>query len=129
MAQPGHFFLARTTRAYPRLPYRKMKDDILGASYTLSLVFVGRGRGRALHRAGRGKTRAPNILSFPLTANDGEVFITPEVARKEARARGMTARGYVGYLFIHGLLHLKGMQHGDTMERLEKAHCRRYTLG
>jgi len=105
-----------------------MKDDVLGTSYSLSLVFIGADRAKTLNLKHRKKTYVPNVLSFPLDAVHGEIFITPIVAKKEARARGMSMRGYVGFLFIHGLLHLNGMAHGATMEEAEKIYCSRYNL-
>lgn len=124
----AYFSLGHTTRNYPRLPYEQMKNDVLGRSYSLSLVFVGPARARAINRANRKKTYTPNVLSFPLDKKHGEIFITPAVAQKEAKKRGMTRDRYVGFLFTHALLHLKGMRHGDTMDMLEKKYCRRYNL-
>lgn len=122
------FSVGGTVRRYPRLPYKKMRDDVLGASYSLSLVFVGPARAQALNRAHRKKMYVPNVLSFSLDRSTGEIFITPAVAEREARQRGMSVRGYIGFLFIHGLLHLKGVPHGDTMEMLEKRYCKKYRL-
>jgi len=123
------FTITNTTRSpYPRLPYEAMKHDVLGASYSLSLVFVGDRRARALNLANRGKLYVPNVLSFPLDETHGEIFIAPSVARREAKKFNMTPRGYIGFLFIHGLLHLKGLEHGDTMESVEKTYCTRYNL-
>lgn len=117
-----------TTRSVPRLPFLRIKNDILGPSYILSLVLVGARRARALNEKTRGKTYIPNVLSFPLSAMHGEIYLTPALARAEAMGRGMTARGYAGFLFIHALLHLKGLRHGDTMEKLEQRYCHRYGL-
>ena len=122
------FSITHTTRTYPRHSYKEMKDDILGASYELSLVFIGKTRARALNKAHRQKTYVPNVLSFPVTKNVGEIFITPEVAKKEAAAFNMTPRGYIGYLFIHGLLHLKGYAHGRSMDQAEKRYIAKYKL-
>jgi len=122
------FSISKTIRSYPRLPYEDIKDDVLGASYSLSLVFVGPDRARSLNIKNRKKTYTPNVLSFPLDKTHGEIFITPEIAKKEARARGMTQSGYIGFLFIHAVLHLKGLDHSDTMDRLEKKYCRKYNL-
>lgn len=123
-----YFSLGHTTRSYPRLPYEQIKNDLLGRPYSLSLVFVGPGRARALNRKNRKKTYVPNVLSFPLDDSHGEIFITPQIAKKEAKRRGMTTQGYVGYLFIHALLHLKGGRHGDTMDTLERQYCTKYNL-
>jgi probable rRNA maturation factor len=123
-----HFALTATTKSYPQLPYVKMKDDILGKKYDLSLAFVGAIRAQKLNAEHRNKTYIPNVLSFPLEENAGEVFIAPVVAKKEARKFDMTVNGYIGFLFIHALLHLKGLDHGDTMDKAEKKYCLKYGL-
>ncbi len=122
------FSLHHTTRTYPELPYEAMKNAILGKNYNLSLVFVGATRAQALNQEHRGKTYTPNVLSFPLTETDGEITITPTVARKEAPSYEMSYEGYVGFLFIHGCLHLKGLDHGDTMEKAERKYCTQFKL-
>jgi rRNA maturation RNase YbeY len=68
------------------------------------------------------KSYTPNVLSYPLTDETGEIFICPTVAQKEAHKFNLSYEGYVAYLLIHGLLHLKGYDHGDTMEKLERKY-------
>ena len=58
-------------------------------------------------------------MSFPLDKKSGEIFITPKVAEKEAKDFGRKFSNFIAFLFIHGLVHLKGHGHGDTMEMLE----------
>ena len=120
--------ISNTARSFPRLPYQQMKDDILGPEYRLSLVFVGRTRAQALNRTYRHKSYVPNVLSFPLAPDSGEVFITPTVAKEQAHRYHLSHTGYVGYLFIHALLHLKGLDHGDAMERAEREYLQQYGL-
>jgi len=122
------FTLTATTKSYPKLPYEKIKDDILGKKYVLSLAFVGATRAQKLNVEHRNKTYIPNVLSFPLQENTGEVFIAPVVAKTEAKKFDMTVNGYIGFLFIHALLHLKGLDHGDTMDKAEKKYCLKYGL-
>lgn len=122
------FSLGSTVRSYPKLPYEAIKKDILGNTYELSLVFVGETRARLLNKEYRNKTYVPNVLSFPLTETAGEIYIAPAVAKKEAKKFDMTVTGYIGFLFIHGLLHLKGHDHGDTMEKAEKRYVSKYNL-
>lgn len=112
----------------PDLPYEAMKDRILGKTYTLSLTFVGSTRARALNKAHRNATYVPNVLSFPLDNEHGEIYITPIVAEREAKKFNMTKNGYIGFLFIHGLLHLKGHLHGDTMDKAERRHVAHFKL-
>ncbi|MBX9906289.1 rRNA maturation RNase YbeY [Patescibacteria group bacterium] len=123
------FELRSTTRtSVPSLPFKKITDDIMGASYALSLVFVGDTRSKKLNTLYRNKTYIPNVLSFPLSDTEGEVYINPRQARREAQKFGMTEKGFIGYLFIHALLHLKGYAHGDTMEEVEARYTKRYHL-
>jgi probable rRNA maturation factor len=105
-----------------------MKDDVLGKGYQLSLTFVGTVRAQKLNKAYRKKSYVPNVLSFPLDAHAGEIFISPEVAKRQAPRYGMSTKGYIGYLFIHGLLHLKGLDHGDTMDKAERKYRMKYDL-
>ena len=121
-------YVSHSTRAYPSLPYEEIKNDILGKQYALSLTFVGKTRAQALNKKYRNATYVPNVLSFPLDKHAGEIYIAPSVAEKEAHKFALSPKGYVGYLFIHGLLHLKGYPHGATMDRAEKKYVARYKL-
>lgn len=121
------FHLSHTTRTYPRLPYVEVKDMILGKKYELSLTFVGETRGRAINKSSRNKSYTPNVLSFPLTKEAGEIYITPAIAKREARRFGHSYKVHTLYLFIHGLLHLKGYDHGDVMEKLEEKYLRHFS--
>ncbi len=122
------FSLKSTVRSHPKLPYEKIKDDILGKSYSLSLVFVGDAKSKSLNYAYRKKSYIPNVLSFPLDKNTGEIFINPKEAGRQAKEFNMTVSGFIGYLFIHGLLHLEGHHHGATMDGVEARYTKRYGL-
>jgi len=104
----------------PRLPFCDIKDTVLGKNYTLSLVFIGDHLSRRLNNTYRDKDKPTNILSFSLDKNEGEIFINLNLAKKQASRFGKTERTFIAYLFIHGLLHLKGMEHGSRMESTEK---------
>jgi rRNA maturation RNase YbeY len=123
-----NFSISATVRTYPKLPYLKIKETVLGKTYSLSLVFIGEKRAEMLNKKHRGKTYIPNVLSFPLTNTNGEIYITPSCAPHEAAKYDLSPTGYVGYLFIHGLLHLKGHGHGDTMSRAEKRLLSKYNI-
>jgi probable rRNA maturation factor len=112
----------------PRLPYEAIQKSVLGSSYSLTLVFIGEERAKKLNKEHRQALYTPNVLSFPLDMTTGEIYIAPLVARREAHKYGMTVTGYIGYLFIHGLLHLKGYTHGATMEKAEKRYLTQYRL-
>lgn len=98
-----------------------MKETVLGKRYSLSLVFIGETRSRTLTKKHKKKDKPSNVLSFPLEKNEGEIFITPAVAKREAKRYNTTPNKHIGFLFIHGLLHLSGFQHGSRMESKEQA--------
>jgi probable rRNA maturation factor len=122
------FSISKTVKTYPKLPYETIKNDILGTTYDVSLVFIGLRRAQTLNQTTRGKSYTPNVLSFPLSTKAGEIYITPRKAATEAKQYGHTPREHVGYLFIHGLLHLKGLDHGTKMDTLEKKYLKKHIL-
>ena len=110
----------RTKSPLPSLPFEKIKDFVLGQGYELSLVFVSKKISRELNQRYRGKDKPTNILSFPLSENEGEILIDIAIVREEAKELGENEREYLAYIFIHGLAHLKGLDHGSKMEVEEK---------
>jgi len=122
------FLLSSTIAHYPSFPYREMKDAILGKKYELSVAFVGTKRAQKLNVGYRQKTYVPNVLSFPLDETTGEIYLCPEIAYPEAKDFNLSKDGYIAFLFIHGLLHLKGHDHGATMEGLEQRYMKRFNI-
>jgi len=120
--------ISSTVKTYPVHPYAVMADKILGKSYDLSLVFVGSARAATLNQKYRNKSYSPNVLSFPLDERTGEIFICPTVATAEAAKYNLSPAGYVGFLFIHGCLHLKGLDHSDTMDQQEAKWVKHFKL-
>lgn len=113
--------ITNTTKGkLPRLPFAKMADAVLGKEYDCSLVIVGSKKSQELNREYRGKDNPTNILSFPLDKNEGEIFLDLKKARADAVNFDRSYTNFIGFLFIHGLLHLKGLDHGAKMENAEK---------
>lgn len=122
---PG-FSINKTIKGkLPRLPFADIKNEILGKKYELSLVFIGDKRARTLNQTYRKKDYTPDILTFPYNKKEGEIFINPHQARMRAKDFDMSEKKFIAFLFIHGLLHLKGLRHGSTMDRLELKHLKR----
>ena len=111
---------SKTNRTPPHgVPFVKIKEAVLGKHYRLSLVFIGDKRSQTLNRVYRKKNKRANVLAFPLSKGEGELFINQTQALREAPAFKMASKDFLAYLFIHGLLHLKGMQHGGRMDTAE----------
>jgi len=104
----------------PKLPFEAIKDFVLGKEYELSLAFVTEAESQTYNNSYRQKDYPTNILSFPLTENSGEIIICPAVAEKQAPDFDRKFENYIGFLFIHGLVHLKGFDHGSRMENEEE---------
>lgn len=116
----------------PGVPFNKLASAVL-PGWEISLVFAGARRAQQLNVALRNKSYAPNVLSYETTTNarhsalhSGEIIICPEIAKKQAPDYGMPYKAFIAYLFIHGLLHLKGHPHGATMERKERELMTRF---
>lgn len=124
-----YFSLSRTTRTtIPRLPFEKIKDEVLGKKYALSLVFIGKKQSQKINKKYRKKDTPANILSFPLSRCEGEIYITPMEIRRDAKKFIMSYRSFFALIFIHGLLHLKGLSHGSTMEKKEDVWLKHFKL-
>lgn len=111
---------------FSKLDFEKMKDDILGKKYELSIVLTGKKRGRTLNKKFRDKDYATDVLSFELDKNSGEIFICPQVAKIKSKKHGMDFENYLLFIVIHGSLHLKGYLHGAKMSEYEFAYHSRY---
>ena len=104
----------------PRVLLRKMKDTVLGKRYELSVAFVASAEIRKHNVRLRGQPSPTDILSFPLAQNSGEILFSLTEVKKQARLFHRTPSNFLLFLFIHGLLHLKGYEHGSRMEREEE---------
>lgn len=118
--------LTNTTRYNGRIPFAEIKDEVLGKGYQLSLSLIGEKRARNINRQSRNKEYAPNVLSFPLNKNAGEIYLSPMVAKREAKSFNHSVQKHIIFLYIHGLLHLKGYDHGSKMEALEEKFLKKY---
>ena len=104
----------------------KIKTEILGKAYELSFAFIDKEEMQKLNREYRGKDYPTDILSFPLSDTSGEILICREKADEKSKDFDMTKSEYLIFLIIHGLLHLKGFEHGKEMETLEKKYLAKF---
>jgi probable rRNA maturation factor len=125
----NNFSILNKTKSKPKsLLLVHIKNEVLGKDFELSLVFIGKIRSKALNNEYRKKDKPTNILTFPLSKSEGEIFITPEIAKRDAKKFDMKENDFIIYLFIHGLLHLKGLKHGDKMEKEEEKLKKKYKI-
>jgi probable rRNA maturation factor len=91
-------------------------------------VICGDTLSRRVNNEYRNKDYPPNVLSFPLTKDEGEVFINIRKATREAPRFDTTTQKHIAHLFVHGCLHLKGMDHSDEMEAMEDTILKSFKL-
>src|SRR3989338_6667448 len=103
-----------------RLPFALMKQAVLGKRYVLDVILVTPQESRRLNSLYRKKNKPANVLSFSLSKTEAQIVLCPRQARLEAKAYDRTPAKFMRFLFIHGLLHLKGYRHGSRMEAEEK---------
>lgn len=106
--------------------FDKIKKDILGKDYDLSIAFVEDKKSREINKKWRGIDKPTNILSFALNKNKGEIILCKAAIKKETKNFGKTFDQFLCFLVIHGMLHLKGMKHGSTMEKKENIYDKKY---
>ncbi len=112
----------------PSLPFADIKNEVLGKDYDLSVVFVTEKESHKINLQTRAKDKPTNILSFPLEKSSGEIIICPPYAKKEAPQFDRIYSNYLAFLFIHGLVHLKGFDHGSRMETEEKKIREKFSI-
>lgn len=112
----------------PRIPFEEMTRAVLGDKYTLSLVVCGDKLAQRINTEYRNKTYYPNVLSFPLSKTEGEIFLNVRKAAREARQLETTTTKRTALLFVHGLFHLRGMDHSDRMEAEEQRILKQFNL-
>lgn len=121
------FTLHNGTRgATPRVPFVEIATAILGARYDLSLALVGDDRAQKLNREYRSRDYIPNVLAFPLAKSSGEIVLNPRRSAKESGKYAHSEQEHLTYLFIHACLHLKGLDHGESMEREEQKYLKQF---
>ena len=93
------------------------------ADARLSITFVGPRRIASLNRRHLGHHGSTDVISFGFASEVdgapvvGDIYISPDVARRNAARHGVPAADEVARLVIHGVLHVLGFDHPDGSDR------------
>jgi probable rRNA maturation factor len=101
----------------------------------VTLRISGVAEGRRLNRSFRGRDYATNVLTFRYGALrargrarmlHGDIVLCHPVIAREARAQRKTLCAHYAHLVVHGMLHLRGMDHERPRDaaRMERAEIR-----
>ena len=118
------------TKIY-QVAMKETQNELNGSVVTVS--FADEKRIRDLNNQYRKVDRATDVLSFPMldivyphklkefakekspdgTLYLGDVVICPKIAKKQAKEYGHSKKREIGFLALHGLLHVLGYDHID----------------
>jgi probable rRNA maturation factor len=94
----------------------------------VTLRIVGPAESRRLNHAYRQKNHPTNVLTFSYgdAARTGDIVLCHALIAREARAQHKTVQAHYAHLVVHGMLHLRGLDHASSgdAERMERAEIR-----
>jgi probable rRNA maturation factor len=102
---------------------------------TVNVLVTGSSELRSLNRRFRLKDQPTDVLSFPPAAGfvnglAGDIAISADIARHNARKLGHSAADEIKILALHGVLHLAGYDHEhDNGEMARREGVLRRSLG
>lgn len=88
----------------------------------LTLVFLNSAQAKKTNRQFRGKDYATDVLSFEAMSPEalGELILCPQVLQKQAKEHGLKYQEELGYMIVHGILHLLGYDHETGPQDAER---------
>ncbi len=105
-------FLAQWAERVPKLlSEKRLRKRVVGKE--LSIVFLDLKMMKKTNYHYRGKNRPTDVLSFEIgdERHLGELLISPHIAKIQAKEAGHLYREELGFLILHGALHLLGLDH------------------
>ena len=114
-----------------KIERRKIRGTVLKilnilncADKEISISFTDDENIKQLNKQYLGKNKATNVLSFSLQEGEygninpqilGDIIISVETAQKDAVKGKLTIEQEIDFLLIHGILHLLGYNHENTI--------------
>jgi probable rRNA maturation factor len=86
------------------LKLRRRKLGLLADLPEVNVVFVSDDRIAEIHRRFMGDPAPTDVITF----DHGEIVVSTETAKRQARRFGTTLEHELGLYLVHGLLHLAG---------------------
>ena len=97
----------------------------------VSIAFVGATTMAGINKNYLGHTGPTDVISFGMRRDDlkapvvGDIYICPEVARRNSRRFGVSFRHEIERLVVHGSLHVTGNEHPDDELRMSSPMWRK----
>lgn len=106
----------------------RLRELLDGKRGELNLVLIDDAEMRKVNREYRGKDKATDVISFAYFDGEavvgerlvvGDVLISVDTARRQAKEHGVSLKRELQVLFVHGFLHCLGFDHNDDREEAE----------
>ena len=116
MSDPDHPAGTSQIRTTGLERFLRLAQREAGISGEVHVLITSNARMRHLNRDFRGEDKPTDVLSFPAEQNGksklvGDIAISKEIARRNAKALGHSLQTEIKVLLLHGLLHLAGHDH------------------
>ena len=125
-------FFAKIVREFEKILSRRLMKIVGREKAEISLILVGDKKIHELNRKYR-MNKPTDVLSFAYWEGKGkgahenkrgvcllgDIFISVDTAKRQARGHKHSLKKELTILFIHGLLHLAGFDHGNDAEEKE----------
>lgn len=120
-----------TTSRIPKKFLSQWYGDILKELYRrrvstfrkkLVLVFVSKSEIQSLNRKFRKKDKPTDVLSFSSREEEtlGELVLCLPILKIQSQEHGLTLKQEMGYMVLHGVLHLLGYDHEKSKAQAKK---------
>lgn len=93
---------------------RELKRWKLDVDGDLTIVFLNVAEAKKLNKQYRKRNYATDVLSFLDHDGLGDLVICPQVVAMQAKEHKLTFNEELGYMVLHGVLHLLGFDHEKT---------------
>lgn len=121
-------FRSKLPTRYIRTWVRKVAKELRkrkilkGLAPQITLVFISNAEMKIMNTRYRGKKYATDILSFESVdpSNLGDLVIATSVIRRQAKEHGLTMQQELGYMILHGMLHLLGYDHEKSVKEAKR---------
>ncbi len=113
----GGWSKSMTVADYNRNIKAWCKAALAGEGGSVSVVLADDAVLREMNHTFRGKDKHTNVLSFSGEGDErGDIVLSYETVKREAKAQGKTFESHVAHLVVHGCLHLLGHDHEGEKE-------------
>lgn len=109
---PRAFINKWCNEIYSYLRKKKIKSHLY-QNQIVTIVFLDLSSAKSINLKYRKKNYATDILSFEGDGVEalGELVLCPQVLKKQAQEHSLSFSEELGYMLIHGILHLLGYDH------------------